>query len=95
MSMKPGCVVYNPEGRSWCVLVETVNPDGGVRRFMSYHESHDAAQLVKDAHECVYKDRLGVKISMFEYDYFSDDQEIVDRLIVEGAEDLMETSQNE
>lgn len=20
MSMKPGCVVYNPEGKSWCVL---------------------------------------------------------------------------
>lgn len=35
MSMKPGCVVYNPEGKSWCVLVESCREDGTVRRFMS------------------------------------------------------------
>lgn len=84
MLTKPGCVVYNPKGRNWCVLVETVEKDGGVRRFMSFHVTHETAQLIKNAHENVYKDDPEVKISMFEYDYISDDREVIARLIVEG-----------
>lgn len=91
MSMKPGCVVYNPEGRSWCVIVETVTKDGEVRRFISFHGSRYSAQTVKDAHESGYKDDPDVKISMFEYEYLSSDKEIVARLISEGIKRFAET----
>lgn len=73
MSMKPGCVVYNPAMGSWCVMVETV----------------------RDAHYNVYKDADNVKISMFEYDYISDDQEIIGRLILDGIEYLREVEFND
>lgn len=50
MSMKPGCVVYNPEGKSWCVLVEHRRDDGEIRRFMSLHKNRLEAQAIKKAH---------------------------------------------
>lgn len=93
MSMKPDCVAYNPKGRSWCVLVEAVKKDGSVRRFMSFHKTREVAQLIKDAHENVYKDDPDVEISMFEYDYISSDQEIIARLIHEGVEHIREMEQ--
>ena len=50
MSMKPGCVIYNPEGKSWCVLVESTMDDGTVRRFMSFHKTLHDARLTQQAH---------------------------------------------
>lgn len=91
MLTKPGCVTYNPEGCRWCVLVETVETDDSVRRFMSFHESRKVARAVKDAHDRIYKDDPKVKISMFEYDYISNDQDVVRQLILEGIEYTMET----
>lgn len=90
MSMKLGCVMHNPKGRSWCVMVETVMKDGSVRRFMSFHKTHEVARRIKDAHENVYKNDPDVKISMFEYDYISSDREVITRLIQEGTEYIME-----
>lgn len=95
MLIKPGCVVYNPKGRNWCVLVETVMKDGSVRRFMSFHETRETAQLIKNAHENVNKDKPEVKISIFEYDYISGDLEVVTRLIVDGIKSLMDATNNE
>ena len=95
MLIKPGCVVYNPKGRSWCVLVETVMKDGSVRRFMSFHETHETAQTIKNAHENVNKDNPEVKISMFEYDYISGGLEVVTRLIVDGIKSLTGVTNNE
>jgi hypothetical protein len=94
MLRKPGCVVYNPEGGSWCVMVETVKKDGSVRRFMSFHRSRESAQTIKEAHCNVYKNDPDVKISMFEYDYISNDRDAVARLIVEGIEDHIGGKQN-
>lgn len=95
MSMKPGCVVYNPEGRNWCVMIETFKKDGSIRRFMSFHETQEVAQMVKDAHDGVYKDNPDVKISMFEYDYITEDQEIIARLISEDIEYLVMRKDND
>lgn len=95
MLIKTGCVVYNPKGRSWCVLVETVMKDGSVRRFMSFHETRETAQMIKNAHENVNKDNPEVKISMFEYDYISGDLEVITRLIVDGIKSLKGVSNNE
>lgn len=77
MSMRPGCVVYTPESKNWCVLVEQRIDDGEIHRFMSFHKSRLEAQVVKKAHEEANADEREITVSMFEYDYFPNDEMLV------------------
>lgn len=90
MSMKPGCVVYNPEGKSWCVLVESTMDDGTVRRFMSFHKYREVAEFIKKAHEDANADELDVTVSIFEYEYVPNDDALAVRMMRETIERLVE-----
>lgn len=90
MSMKPGCVVYNPQENSWCVLVESRRKDGEIRRFMSFHKSELDAKLIKKAHEDANADEPDVTISMFEYEYVPNDDALAIRMMRETIERLVE-----
>lgn len=90
MSMKPGCVVYNPEGKSWCVLVESRKPDGTVARFMSFHETSLAANLIAGAHIEAAAGDPNVTVSMFEYEFVANDTQLRARLLHEAVEEMLE-----
>ena len=90
MSMKPGCVVYNPEGKSWCVLVESRRKDGEIRRFMSFHKYREVAELIKKAHEDANVDEPDVTVSIFEYEYVPNDDALAVRMMRETIERLVE-----
>lgn len=63
MSMKPGCVVYNPAENSWCVLVEHRRKGGEIRRFMSFHKHRMVAEMIKKAHEEANADEPDVTVA--------------------------------
>lgn len=90
MSMKPGCVVYNPEGKSWCVLVEHRRKDGEICRFMSFHKYREVAEFIKKAHEEANADEPDVTISMFEYEFVANDDQLAVRMLRESIERLCE-----
>lgn len=90
MSMKSGCVVYNPEGKRWCVLVESHRKDGTVRRFMSFHRSSLEASLIVKAHQDSCGDDPDVKISLFEYEFIVDDTQLAFRMMHESIEEMIE-----
>lgn len=90
MSMKPGCVVYNPEGKSWCVLVESRRKDGEVCRFMSFHKYREVAEFIKKAHADASADEPDVTVSMFEYEYVPNDDALAVRMMRETIEWLVE-----
>lgn len=92
MSMKPGCVVYNPEGNSWCVLVEHRRDDGEIRRFMSFHKNRLEAQAIKKAHEEAHIGKLDTTVSMFEYNYFSNDETLAVRMMMDAFEQMFENT---
>lgn len=86
MSMKPGCVVYNPAENFWCVLVEHRRDDGEIRRFMSFHKNRLEAQMIKKAHEEANANEREVTVSMFEYDYIPNDKMLVARMMMDAFE---------
>lgn len=90
MSMKPGCVVYNPEENHWCVLVESRRKDGEVRRFMSFHKYREVAEFIKEAHEDASADEPDVTVSIFEYEYVPNDDALAIRMMRETIERLVE-----
>lgn len=92
MSIKPGCVVYNPSENRWCVLVESRRKDGEVRRFMSFHKNRLEAQLVKKAHEDAHADEPDTTVSMFEYDYIPNDEMLQVRLMMNAFEKIFENA---
>lgn len=89
-TMKPGCVVYNPEGKRWCVLVESHRKDGTVRRFMSFHRTNLEASLIVKAHQDSCGGDPDVKISLFEYEFIVDDTQLAFRMLHESIEEMLE-----
>ena len=90
MKMKPSYFVYNPEGKSWCVLVESRKPDGTVARFMSFHKTSLVANLIVGAHmEAAARDP-NVTVSMFEYEFIANDTQLRARLLHEAVEEMLE-----
>nr|DAX34357.1 MAG TPA: hypothetical protein [Caudoviricetes sp.] len=88
MSMKPGCVVYNPAENFWCVLVEHRRGDGEIRRFMSFHRNRLEAQTIKKAHEEAHAGELDTTVSMFEYDYIPNDEMLAARMMMNAFEQM-------
>lgn len=89
MSMKPGCVVYNPQENSWCVLVESRRKDGEIRRFMSFHDTYEDAHGIEEAHKEAHVDEPNITISVFEYDYIANEIELATVLMVQTVEDIL------
>lgn len=92
MSMKPGCVVYNPAENFWCVLVEHRRDDGEIRRFMSFHKNRLEAQAIKKAHEEAHAGKLDTTVSMFEYDYIPNDETLAVRMMMDAFEQMFENT---
>ena len=90
MSMKPGCVVYTPEGKSWCVLVESYREDGTVRRFMSFHKTSLEASLIVKAHQDASGNDPDVTVSLFEYEFVANDTQLAARMLAESIEEMLE-----
>ena len=90
MSMKPGCVVYNPQENSWCVLVESRKRGGEVCRFMSFHKYREVAEFIKKAHEDASADERDVTVSIFEYEFIANDDQLAVRMLREAIERLVE-----
>ena len=90
MSMKPGCVIYTPEGKSWCVLVESRMKDGEIRRFMSFHKYREVAEFIKKAHEDANADEPDVTVSIFEYEFIANDDQLAVRMMRESIDRLVE-----
>lgn len=95
MSMKPGCVIYTPEGKSWCVLVESYQEDGTIRRFMSFHKTLHDARLTQQAHADVNEGDLNVKIHLFEYEFIADDKQIAEMMIRQALEAMVNSWEKE
>lgn len=89
MSMKPGCVVYNPAENHWCVLVESRMSDGTIRRFMSFHGTYDDAHSIEEAHKETHADESNVTVSLFEYDYIANEIELATMLMMQTVEDIL------
>ena len=89
MSMKPGCVVFDPADNCWCVFVEQRRDDGEVRRFMSFHNTYEDAHSIEEAHKEGHADDPNVTISVFEYDYIADEIELASRLMVQAIDDIL------
>lgn len=89
MSMKPGCVVFDPSDKSWCVLVESRMSDGTIRRFMSFHDTYKDAHGIEEAHKEAHADDPNVTVSMFEYDYIANEIELATVLMVQTVEDIL------
>lgn len=92
MSMKPGCVVYNPSENSWCVLVEHRRDDGEILRFMSFHKYREVAEFIKKAHEEANAGEREITVSIFEYDYIPNDEMLAARMMMEAFEQLFENT---
>lgn len=90
MSMKPGCVVYSPQENSWCVLVEHRREDGEIRRFMSFHKYREVAEFIKKAHEDANAGEHNITISIFEYEFIANDDQLAVRMMREGIEKMLE-----
>lgn len=89
MSMKPGCVVFNPAGNSWCVLVETRKDNGEIRRFMSFHSTYENARAIEEAHTESNAGDPNVTVSVFEYDYIANEIELASMLIAQAVDDIL------
>lgn len=90
MSMKPGCVVHNPQENSWCVLVESCRKDGEIRRFMSFHKYREVAEFIKEAHEEANAGEPDVTVSIFEYEFIANDDQLAVRMMREALERMIE-----
>ncbi|MBF1369972.1 MAG: hypothetical protein HXN12_08750 [Porphyromonadaceae bacterium] len=89
MSMKPGCVVFDPSKNHWCVLVESRMTDGTIRRFMSFHDTYEDAHGIEKAHKEAHADELNTTVSLFEYDYIANEIELATVLMVQTVEDIL------
>ena len=89
MSMKPGCVVFDPSKNHWCVLVESRMSDGTVRRFMSFHNTYEDARGIENAHQEAHADEPNTTVSMFEYNYIANEIELATVLMVQTVEDIL------
>lgn len=92
MSMKPGCVVYNPAENHWCVLVEQRRTDGEIRRFMSFHKYREVAEFIKKAHEDASAGERDVTVSIFEYEFIANNDQLAVRMMMEAFEQLFENT---
>lgn len=95
MSMKPGCVIYTPEGKSWCVLVESYQEDGTIRRAMSFHQTFHDARLTQQAHADVNDGDPNVKIHLFKYEFIADDKQIAEMMIRQALEAMVNSWEKE
>jgi len=95
MSMKPGCVIYTPEGKSWCVLVESYQEDGTIRRAMSFHQTLHDARLTQQAHADVNDGDPNVKIHLFKYEFIADDKQIAEMMIRQALEAMVNSWEKE
>jgi hypothetical protein len=93
--MKPGCVVYTPEGKSWCVLVESRKPDGTVARFMSFHKTLHDARLTQNAHADVNEGDPDVKIHIFKYEFIASDEQLAEMMIQQALEAMVNSWEKE
>lgn len=89
MSMKPGCVVFDPSKNHWCVLVESRMSDGTVRRFMSFHNTYEDARGIENAHKEAHTDEPNTTVSLFEYDYIANEIELATVLMMRTVEDIL------
>lgn len=89
MSMKPGCVVFDPSKNHWCVLVESRMTDGTIRRFMSFHDTYESAHSIEEAHKEAHADEPNVTVSLFEYDYIANEIELATVLMVQTVENIL------
>lgn len=89
MSMKPGCVVFDPSKNHWCVLVESRMSDGTVRRFMSFHNTYEDAHGTVEAHKEAHADEPNTTVSLFEYNYIANEIELATVLMVQTVEDIL------
>lgn len=89
MSMKPGCVVFDPSKNHWCVLVESHMTDGTIRRFMSFHDTYESAHSIEEAHKEAHADEPNFTVSLFEYDYIANEIELATVLMVQTVEDIL------
>lgn len=89
MSMKPGCVVFDPSKNHWCVLVESRMTDGTIHRFMSFHDTYESAHSIEEAHKEAHADEPNVTVSLFEYDYIANEIELATVLMVQTVENIL------
>lgn len=89
MSMKPGCVVFDPSKNNWCVLVESRMTDGTIRRFMSFHNTYEDAHSIAEAHKETHADEPNTIVSMFEYNYIANEIELATVLMMRTVEDIL------
>lgn len=90
MSMKPGCVVFDPSKNHWCVLVESRMTDGTIRRFMSFHNTYEDAHDTEEAHaEEAHADEPNTTVSLFEYTYIANEIELATALMMWTVEDIL------
>ena len=89
MSMKPGCVVFDPSKNNWCVLVESRMTDGTIRRFMSFHNTYEDAHSTEEAHKEAHADEPNTTGSLFEYDYIANEIELATVLMAQTVEDIL------
>lgn len=94
MKMKPGCFVYNPAENHWCVLVEHRRADGEIRRFMSFHKYREVAEFIKKVHEDANAGERDVTISIFEYEFIANNDQLAVRMMREGIEKMLEDIDN-
>lgn len=89
MSMKPGCVVFDPSKNHWCVLVESRMSDGTVRRFMSFHNTYEDARGIENAHKEAHADEPNTTVSLFEYNYIANELELATVLMMQTVDDIL------
>ena len=89
MSMKPGCVVFDPSKNHWCVLVESRMTDGTIRRFMSFHNTYEDAHGTEEAHKEAHADEPNTTVSLFEYTYIANEIELATALMMRTVEDIL------
>lgn len=89
MSMKPGCVVFDPSKNHWCVLVESRMTDGTIRRFMSFHNTYEDAHDTEEAHKEEHADEPNTTVSLFEYNYIANEIELATALMMRTVEDIL------
>lgn len=95
MSMKPGCVVFDPSKNNWCVLVESRMSDGTVRRFMSFHDTYEDAHGIEEAHKEAHADEHNITVSLFEYNYIANELELATVLMMQTIDDILSRADDE
>lgn len=95
MSMKPSWVVYTPEDKSWCVLVESYQEDGTIRRFMSFHKTLHDARLTQKAHADLNEGDPDVKIHIFKYEFIASDEKLAEMMMIQAIDAVVNSWEKE